>query len=67
DLARQLRTAIELEPIDVSHTRVRVTMTGYRDEPGFDQLYAFFDRGNAFTLEKLEERVERGPIDWDGR
>lgn len=64
NLARELTTAIELEAIDATHTRVRVTMMGYRDQPGFDQLYAFFERGNAFTLMKLRERIERGPVDW---
>lgn len=64
-LARQLVTAIELHPVDEARTRVRVVMTGYRNEPGFDQLYAFFDRGNALTLANLNERVERGPIDWE--
>ena len=64
DLARELTTAIELEPVDASHTRVRITMMGYRDAPGFETLYAFFDRGNAFTLTKLRERIEHGPVDW---
>jgi len=67
DLARELTTAIELEPLDTAHTRVRVTMMGYRDAPGFDMLYAFFDAGNAFTLTQLRERVERGPVDWRSR
>ena len=64
DLARQLSTALELEPLDATHTQVRATMMGFGDEPGFDQLYAFFERGNAFTLTKLRERIERGPVDW---
>lgn len=64
ELARELTTAIELEPIDATHTRVRITMTGYRDAQGFETLYAFFDRGNAFTLTKLSERIEQGPVDW---
>jgi uncharacterized protein YndB with AHSA1/START domain len=64
DLARELTTALELEPVDATHTRVRVTMMGYRDAAGFDELYDFFDRGNAFTLMKLRERIERGPVDW---
>jgi uncharacterized protein YndB with AHSA1/START domain len=64
DLARQLTTAIELEPVDATRTRVRISMMGYRDEPGFETLYAFFDRGNASTLTKLRERIERGPVDW---
>lgn len=64
ELARELTTAIELEPVDATHTRVRFTMMGYREAPGFEALYAFFDRGNAFTLTKLRERIERGPVDW---
>lgn len=64
EAARELRTALELEPIDATHTRIRVTMTGYRDGPEFDALFAFFNRGNAFTLTKLGERIERGPVDW---
>jgi len=64
NVARELRTALELEPIGATHTRVRVTMTGYRDGPEFDALFAFFNRGNAFTLTKLAERIERGPVDW---
>jgi uncharacterized protein YndB with AHSA1/START domain len=65
ELARELTTAIELEPLDATHTRVRITMMGYRDAPGFETLYAFFDRGNALTLAKLAERIERGPVDWE--
>jgi hypothetical protein len=59
DLARELTTALELEPVDAGHTRVRVTMRGYRSGPGFDELYAFFDRGNAATLAALSAYVER--------
>lgn len=64
DLARELTTALELEPIDATHTRVRVTMMGYRDGPGFDALYAFFERGNALTLRTLGQRIEYGPVSW---
>lgn len=65
ELARQLTTTIEFEPRGASHTTVRVTMLGYRDEPGFDALRRHFDRGNAWTLAKLNERVVSGPINWD--
>jgi len=58
-LARELTTAIELEPVDPAHTRVRVTMMGYRDAPGFETLYAFFDRGNAATLMALRQHIEQ--------
>jgi uncharacterized protein YndB with AHSA1/START domain len=65
ELARLLATAIEFEPIDRLRTRVRVTMTGYREGPGFDVLRRHFDRGNAWTLAKLHERIVSGPINWN--
>jgi len=64
DNAAELRTLIELEPIDTARTRVRVTMRGYRAGEGFDVLYRHFSAGNAWTLHKLEERVRTGPVDW---
>lgn len=64
DIAGELTTLIELEPIDAARTRVRVTMRGYRQGEGFDVLYRHFNAGNAWTLRKLEERVRTGPVDW---
>jgi len=64
DLARQLATTIEFESVDAGHTRVRVSMTGYRAGEGFDVLYGHFDRGNAYTLQMLAARVANGPTDW---
>ena len=31
---------------------------------GFDGLYNFFAKGNPWSLGKLAERFETGPIDW---
>ncbi len=62
--ARELTTAIATCAACATHTRVRFTMMGYSEAPGFEALYAFFDRGRAFTLTKLRERIERGPVDW---
>jgi uncharacterized protein YndB with AHSA1/START domain len=64
DEVRELTTAIAFEPVDAAHTRVRVSMLGYREGAPFDELYRFFDAGNAWTLNKLAERAERGPVDW---
>lgn len=61
---RTLTTVIAFEPVDATHTRVRVSMLGYREGAAFDALYGFFDAGNAWTLNKLAERAERGPVDW---
>lgn len=64
DIAAELSTLIELEAIDATHTRVRVTMRGYREGEGFDVLHRHFNAGNAWTLRKLEERVRTGPVNW---
>lgn len=62
---RELATLIEFETVDEQSTRVRVSMFGYRDGQTFDDLYAFFARGNAYTLRKLSERVTSGPTNWE--
>lgn len=64
DVVRELVTVIEFEPLSTNATRVRVSMTGYREGAAYDELYAFFARGNAWTLQKLQERVVDGPVDW---
>lgn len=57
DEARQLVTVVAIEPAGAGATRVRVRMRGFREGTAYDELYAFFARGNAWTLEKLSERV----------
>ena len=37
-------------------TRVRVVGTGYADDEESRKLRAFFDRGNAYTLKKLQDK-----------
>lgn len=64
DEVRELLTKIELQPVSADVTRVRVSMSGYRDGPAFEELRAFFARGNAWTLQKLHERVVNGPVNW---
>lgn len=61
---RELVTLIELLPAGERSTRVRVSMTGFQAGAAYDELYAFFARGNAWTLQKLRERVVDGPVDW---
>lgn len=64
DAARELTTLVELEALSPTETRVRVSMMGYRSGEDFDALYAFFARGNAWTMEKLRERIAQGPTNW---
>jgi hypothetical protein len=64
DLLPHIFTVAELEPVNARATRVRLSMLGYDQGSGFDELYGFFAKGNAWTMEKLAERFEVGPIDW---
>jgi uncharacterized protein YndB with AHSA1/START domain len=64
ELVHNVWTVIELDAVGAGQTRVRVSMPGYGAGAGYDGLYAFFERGNAFTLQKLFERVVSGPVDW---
>lgn len=61
--ARSVTTTIELEP-QGSRTRVRVTMGPFAEGAAYDDLYRFFEAGNAYTLNKLAERTENGPTNW---
>ncbi len=67
DEVRELVTLIEFEPVEATSTRVCVSIFGYRDGQAFDELYAFFARGNVWTLEKLNERVVDGPVNWEAQ
>ena len=51
----QTATVIELDPVDEGRTRVTLTATGFAPGPAFDALYAFFRRGNGYTLELLRD------------
>lgn len=64
DLLAHIFTVAELEPVNAKATRVRLSMLGYGQGPAFDELYGSFAKGNAWTMEKLAERFEKGPIDW---
>lgn len=48
-------TVIELEPLTDDRTRVTLTATGFAPGPAYDALYAFFRRGNGYTLELLRD------------
>lgn len=66
DEVRELATLIELESVGQRSTLVRVSMFAFREGQAFDELYGFFSRGNAWTLQKLSQRVTAGPVDWAG-
>ncbi len=51
-------TVIYFDSIDERSTRVRVVSLGFGDDPESIRMRAFFDRGNAFTLQSLQKRFE---------
>jgi hypothetical protein len=48
--------ALELEPVGETRTRIRLTATNYPDSEAGRRLLAFFERGNAQTMESLKAR-----------
>jgi uncharacterized protein YndB with AHSA1/START domain len=57
-------TIIEFAAIDANNTRVTLTNAGYGKGAGFDDVYAHFEWGNAYTLHELRARFVKGPVDW---
>lgn len=64
ELFPQISTTIELEDLGGGRTRVMLTAVGYGQGVGFDTLYRHFEWGNAYTLNELKVRFEKGPVDW---
>jgi hypothetical protein len=55
---------VELESVDATHTRVRLTGAGYADDEAGRALFGFFRDGNRISLERLRQRFVSGPISW---
>jgi uncharacterized protein YndB with AHSA1/START domain len=53
---KSMWTVIYFEPVDPQVTRVRIVSLGFGSDEGSRKMRAFFDRGNAFMLKKLQER-----------
>ena len=58
---RQMWTVIYFDPAGPNSTHVRIVSLGFRDNDESNRMRAFFDRGNAFTLKKLQERFTPKP------
>jgi uncharacterized protein YndB with AHSA1/START domain len=53
---KSMWTIIYFETDSPKTTRVRIVGLGFGDDEESKKMRAFFDRGNAFTLKKLQER-----------
>lgn len=57
-------TIIEFAPLDAKTTRVTLTNAGYGPGAAFDDVFAHFEWGDAYTLHELRARFVNGPVDW---
>jgi uncharacterized protein YndB with AHSA1/START domain len=64
DVYSRVTIFIELESVDATHTRVRLTGTGYADNEAGRLLFGFFRAGNSASLGHLYQRFASGPLDW---
>lgn len=46
-------------------TVVRLTQSGWKDDPEWDRAYEYLLAGNAQLLSGLHHRFVAGPVDWD--
>ena len=63
DLYMKTVSTMQLAP-EASGACLTFTHEGFGKDPGFDQLYDFFLKGDAQTIEQLRKRFESGPIDF---
>ena len=64
---REVTSVFLLDPVGDRQTRVRLIGAGYPESPTGDAALAFFERGNAASLEWLRLRFVEGPADWAKR
>lgn len=57
-------TVMRLEPAGPGRTRLTESMMGFGDGPLYDEAYAFFEKGNAWTAEQMRKKFGR-PADAD--
>jgi len=61
-------TVIYFEAHSTKTTRVRIVGLGFGDDEESKKMRAFFDRGNAFTLKRLQERfASKKPGEGEGQ
>lgn len=58
---------VQLRPQEGGRTEVRVTQLGWGTGPIWDRAYTHMQTGWEMAVTMLEQRLERGPIDWEAQ
>lgn len=58
ELFQRTVTVVQYEVLGPSRTRVTISCTGWANDPASQQLYGFFQSGNAELLEKMKSIYE---------
>jgi hypothetical protein len=59
ELLPHLFSVFEIDDLGDGRVRLTVSGVGYRDEPAYKRLEGFFKAGNAYTLARLRNQLER--------
>lgn len=51
-------SVLRLEPLTPTSTKITITGMGYREGELYDKAYEFFEKGNAWSLQKMQEAFE---------
>lgn len=64
---RDIRTRVVLhfEPVGADSVKVQFHHLGWGADPGWNEIYDYFDKAWDFVLGNLKKRFESGPIKWD--
>lgn len=61
---QSLHSIVLLDALGEGRTRVTIAQPGYGSGAAFEGVLKHFAWGNAWTLDKLRQRFDSGPVDW---
>ena len=56
---------VQIRPEGTNRTQVTVTHLGWKEGPEWDQAYVHFQQGWGELMQRLQQRFDQGPIDWN--
>lgn len=60
DAVKAMWTVMYFDRLDARRTNLRVVSLGFTDDEQSAKMRAFFEKGNDFTLRKVQEKFRRG-------